>query len=260
MMSIRFFSHALLVPFLLFTSLVSADLGKEFLEANEKKDGVIATASGLQYRVIKAGNGVSPAATDMVKVHYHGTLIDGTVFDSSVDRGEPIDFALNQVIAGWTEGLQLMKEGGKSVLYIPSELAYGDRDLGVIKPNSTLIFEVELIKVQQLNIPTTLSAMKSWRLNPMACDKPPAIPEKKDPDTVKAFMIEGDKYIACVQTYYKLADARYKGVASVAQTAEGDMKDAALNKVLEARQDLARQAVPANQFFTDYEKYLQAVN
>jgi hypothetical protein len=256
----RFFSRALLLPAVLITSLVHADAGKDFLKQNGSKKGVVTTASGLQYKVLKQGTGISPAATDMVTVHYHGTLINGTVFDSSVDRGEPIDFALNQVIPGWTEGLQLMQEGGKSVLYIPSELAYGDRDLGVIKPNSTLVFEVELIKVQQLNIPTTLSAMKSWSLSPMTCDTPPSVPKNKDPDTVKAFIVQSDKYIACVQDYYKMADARYKGVAHVAQTAKGEMKDAALNKALEARQDLARQAVPANQFFTDYEQYLRAEN
>ncbi|WP_420591651.1 FKBP-type peptidyl-prolyl cis-trans isomerase [Bacterioplanoides sp.] len=119
----------------------------DFWTENAKKEGVEQTRSGLQYLVLEEGNGKSPAATDMVKVHYHGTLLDGSVFDSSVDRGQPISFGLNQVIPGWTEGLQLMKEGGKTRLFIPSELAYGDRAAGTIPPGSLLIFDVELIEV-----------------------------------------------------------------------------------------------------------------
>ena len=124
------------------------DAGKKFLEENLKKDGIKSTASGLQYEVIKEGDGAQPAATDVVEVHYHGTLLDGTVFDSSVDRGETTSFPLNRVIPGWTEGLQLMKEGGKYRFFIPYDLAYGGRGAGAdIKPYSTLIFEVELFKV-----------------------------------------------------------------------------------------------------------------
>lgn len=125
--------------------------GKKFLDENGKKPGVTTTASGLQYESIVEGQGKQPKATDKVTVHYTGTLIDGTKFDSSVDRGEPTTFGLNQVIPGWTEGLQLMKEGGKAKLYIPSDIAYGDnpRAGGPIKPGSTLIFEIELIKVEE---------------------------------------------------------------------------------------------------------------
>ncbi len=130
-------------------SLANVGKGKEFLEKNKNKEGVKTTASGLQYKVIKEGTGKSPVATDKVTVHYTGTLIDGTKFDSSVDRGKPATFGLNQVIRGWTEGLQLMKEGGKYMFYIPAELGYGPRATGNIPPMSTLIFEVELIKVGQ---------------------------------------------------------------------------------------------------------------
>lgn len=123
-------------------------IGEAFLARNKVAEGVKSTASGLQYKVIEAGTGnTHPVASDRVRVHYHGTLIDGTVFDSSVDRGEPISFALNQVIAGWTEGLQLMVEGEKTRLYIPSSLGYGNRAAGKIKPGSTLIFDVELIGI-----------------------------------------------------------------------------------------------------------------
>ena len=118
------------------------------MQNNATEDGVASTASGLQYKVLNAGTGSShPKATDRVKVHYHGTLIDGTVFDSSVDRGEPITFGLNQVVPGWTEGLQLMVEGEKTRFFIPSSLAYGKRAAGSIQPGSTLIFDVELIGI-----------------------------------------------------------------------------------------------------------------
>jgi FKBP-type peptidyl-prolyl cis-trans isomerase len=126
------------------------EAGEKFLAENKVKDGVVTTASGLQYKVITMGTGVKPSATETVKVHYHGTLIDGTVFDSSVQRGEPIEFPLNRVIKGWTEGLQLMPVGSKFIFYIPSDLAYGEASPSpLIKPNSTLIFEVELLDVRK---------------------------------------------------------------------------------------------------------------
>jgi FKBP-type peptidyl-prolyl cis-trans isomerase len=130
---------------------VKAKAGKDFLEANKKKPGIITTASGLQYEVMTKGpGGAKPKATDKVKVHYHGTMIDGTIFDSSVQRGEPISFGLNQVIKGWTEGLQLMEIGDKFRFYLPFDLAYGDRGAGpVIGPYSTLIFEVELLGINE---------------------------------------------------------------------------------------------------------------
>ena len=122
--------------------------GKRFLEENAKKEGVVTTESGLQYFVVKEGNDVHPTATDEVTVHYTGKLINGTVFDSSVERGEPATFALNQVIKGWTEGLQLMGEGAVYRFFIPYDLAYGEKGAGgTIPPYSTLIFDVELIKV-----------------------------------------------------------------------------------------------------------------
>jgi len=125
-------------------------IGKEFLVKNRAEKDVKETPTGLQYKVVKEGTGAVPTATDTVKVHYHGTLINGTVFDSSKDRGEPVEFPLNRVIRGWTEGLQLMKEGSVYLLYIPSELAYGARGQGTqIGPNETLIFEVELIQVKK---------------------------------------------------------------------------------------------------------------
>ncbi len=121
--------------------------GEKFLAENKAKAGVTTTASGLQYEVIKKGTGEMPTEAAQVKVHYHGTLIDGTVFDSSVDRGEPATFGVNQVIKGWTEALQLMPVGSKYKLYIPQELAYGPAEQGNIKPYSALVFEVELIEV-----------------------------------------------------------------------------------------------------------------
>ncbi len=122
--------------------------GKEFLQKNAKKEGVVTTASGLQYQVLREGQGDSPKADDVVRVHYEGSLLDGTVFDSSIRRGEPAEFPLNQVISGWTEALQLMKKGGKARLFIPPELAYGTRGAGgMIGPDSTLIFDVELLDI-----------------------------------------------------------------------------------------------------------------
>ena len=123
-------------------------LGREFMEQNAQNDSVVQTKSGMQYIVVKEGNGAKPGPEDTVTVHYTGKLIDGTVFDSSVERGEPATFPLNQVIPGWTEGLQLMSEGSEYRLFIPSELAYGSKGAGdQILPNSTLIFDVQLIKV-----------------------------------------------------------------------------------------------------------------
>lgn len=122
--------------------------GSNYLAENGAKEGVITTESGLQYEVINSGNGPKPQASDKVTVHYHGTLIDGTVFDSSVDRGEPAQFGVTQVIPGWVEALQLMSVGDKWKLTIPSNLAYGDRGAGgIIGPGATLIFEVELISI-----------------------------------------------------------------------------------------------------------------
>lgn len=154
----------LLFPFLIFVLIafffyrswsnkqageVNLAAGNAFLVENGTKEGVVTTESGLQYLVLQKGTGERhPSATSKVKVHYHGTLLDGSVFDSSVERGEPITFGLNQVIKGWTEGLQYMVEGEKTRLFIPSELAYGKGGSGPIPPAATLIFEVELLEIQ----------------------------------------------------------------------------------------------------------------
>jgi len=123
--------------------------GRAFLNNNKNTPGVVALPSGLQYKIITQGTGAKPSATDKVTVHYHGTLIDGTIFDSSVERKQPIELTVSQVIAGWIEALQLMPVGSKWILYIPSEMAYGEnpRPGGPIEPNSALIFEVELISI-----------------------------------------------------------------------------------------------------------------
>lgn len=124
--------------------------GKAFLEANKKKDGVKTLASGLQYKVLKSGNGPSPAETDTVVTHYRGNLINGEVFDSSYKRGQPATFPVNGVIKGWTEALQKMKVGDKWQLFVPADLAYGERSVGQkIEPNSVLIFEIELLEIKK---------------------------------------------------------------------------------------------------------------
>ena len=124
--------------------------GEEFLAENRAKEEVVETASGLQYIVLTQGDGPSPAATDRVTVHYEGRSLDGKVFDSSYERDEPSEFVLNEVISGWTEGVQLMKVGSKYRFFVPSELAYGGQGAGQdIGPNATLIFEVELISIEQ---------------------------------------------------------------------------------------------------------------
>lgn len=121
--------------------------GEKFLAENKKRDGVQETTSGLQYEVVTMGTGSKPIAEDVVKVHYTGTLMDGTKFDSSLDRGEPAEFGVNQVIQGWQEGIQLMPVGSKFKFYIPYELAYGEQGQGPIPPYSTLVFEVELLEI-----------------------------------------------------------------------------------------------------------------
>ena len=124
------------------------DAGRAFLEENGKKEQVVSLSSGLQYEVLVEGNGAKPKATDKVKCHYHGTLLNGTVFDSSVERGQPAVFGVNQVIKGWVEALQLMSVGAKWRLFIPSDLAYGEQGAGgSIEPNATLIFDVELLEI-----------------------------------------------------------------------------------------------------------------
>ena len=130
--------------------------GESFLRDNGKRPGIITTASGLQYEILEEGNGKHPKATDSVKCHYEGRLIDGTVFDSSIRRGEPAVFPLNGVISGWTEGVQLMAEGAKYRFYIPYQLAYGEREAGKIKPFSALIFTIELLEI----VDTTQAAKK----------------------------------------------------------------------------------------------------
>ncbi len=126
----------------------NAQAGAAFLADNAKKSGVITTKSGLQYQVLKEGTGKKPKAVSRVKVNYEGRLLDGTVFDSSIARNHPVEFQLSQVIAGWTEGLQTMKEGGKTRFFIPANLAYGEVGAGdTIGPNSTLIFDIELLQV-----------------------------------------------------------------------------------------------------------------
>jgi FKBP-type peptidyl-prolyl cis-trans isomerase FklB len=130
------------------TGQLNTQAGTAFLVDNAKKSGVITTKSGLQYQVLKEGNGQKPKATSRVKVNYEGRLLDGTVFDSSIARNHPVEFQLSQVIAGWTEGLQTMKEGGKTRFFIPANLAYGEVGAGdTIGPNSTLIFDIELLQV-----------------------------------------------------------------------------------------------------------------
>ncbi|MEA2043196.1 MAG: FKBP-type peptidyl-prolyl cis-trans isomerase [Bacteroidota bacterium] len=126
----------------------TVEAGKKFLEDNAKKEGVKTTASGLQYKIIKEGTGATPKPSDKVTVNYEGTLIDGTKFDSSYDRGEPATFGVTQVIKGWTEALQMMTEGAEWQLFIPSDLAYGSRPAGQITPYSTLVFKVELISIE----------------------------------------------------------------------------------------------------------------
>lgn len=129
-------------------ALATLEEGLAFLKENAEREEVTELDSGLQYEVLEEGEGPRPAATDTVTTHYEGRLIDGTVFDSSYERGEPATFPLNRVIPGWTEGLQLMSPGAKYRLYVPADLAYGDRPAGEIPPNSTLIFDVELLEVQ----------------------------------------------------------------------------------------------------------------
>lgn len=125
------------------------EAGQKFLDENKAKEGVVTLPDGLQYKIVKEGTGAKPTATDVVKVHYHGTLLDGTVFDSSVDRKEPATFNVSAVIKGWTEVLQLMPVGSKWTVYIPYDLAYGAQDRGTIKPFSTLIFDIELLDIEK---------------------------------------------------------------------------------------------------------------
>jgi len=150
MKQITFLTLTLISFSLISCTTLAKDTGVEFLEKNKTKKGVVTLKSGLQYEVIKAGEGKThPKLSDTVSTHYHGTLVDGTVFDSSVARGEPTSFPVNRVIKGWTEALMLMNVGDKWRLFIPAELAYGDHGAGdIIGPGATLIFEIELLEIK----------------------------------------------------------------------------------------------------------------
>ena len=161
--------------------------GTKFLEENKKKEGVKTTSSGMQYKVVKEGTGAQPKATDTVTVNYRGTLINGKEFDSSYKRGQPATFPLNGVIKGWTEGLQLMKTGAKYQLFVPPNLAYGERAAGPdISPNSTLIFEVELLEVKPAPTPPTSPAVSpASKPSPQASARPSASPLSKQSPSPK---------------------------------------------------------------------------
>ncbi len=228
-----------------------SDAGADFLKGNAGKPGVVTTKSGLQYRVVKEGTGLKPGATDLVRVHYHGTLIDGKVFDSSVERGQPARFALNQVIEGWTEGLQTMKEGGKTVFHIPPHIAYGNRPTGSIPANATLIFEVELLNVYPLNIPKTLEAVRTYRIAGLDCGKPPVLPENKA--GLSGIKAQADRYESCVRDYYQLVTAQLQGLLGLAGD-ESSMRDAALDGFRRGREDLNSELAAAIPFLQKYQQ------
>ena len=228
-----------------------ADAGRVFLEKNAGQPGVVTTDSGLQYKVIKAGQGASPKATDLVKVHYHGTLLDGTVFDSSVDRGQPTSFALNQVIKGWTEGLQTMQEGGKTIFYIPPDIAYGERSVGPIPPNSTLIFEVELLRIFEISTPKTLADVKAYSVDNIDCGKPPVLPGDKS--GLAAIEKDAEQYTACAREYYKHISMQLSELIKLAQGSDAGLRDAVLDKLREGKQFMAEQLDPAIAFIEAYE-------
>lgn len=176
-----------------------------FLAENAKRDGVVTTPSGLQYEVITEGSGASPKASDTVMVHYTGKLTDGTKFDSSRDRGEPLTFPLNGVIRGWTEGLQLMREGGQATLYIPSELGYGARGApGAIPPNADLIFDVELIKIVGEAEPhPDVTAFLNRDAPRFDCGEMPAPTGSETDAEVAALQERGNAWQNCVANYIK---------------------------------------------------------
>jgi FKBP-type peptidyl-prolyl cis-trans isomerase len=151
----------------------------KFLAETKAKQGVIALPSGLMYEIVKEGAGEFPKATDTVKVHYTGTLVNGTKFDSSVDRGEPAEFALNEVIPGWTEGIQKINKGGKIKLYIPANLAYGDEGRQGIPPSSTLVFDVELLDIKPPSAAPAAGALGAKSATPASTSVPPPAPETK---------------------------------------------------------------------------------
>lgn len=232
-----------------------SDAGMEFLRDNAGKPGVVTTKSGLQYRVIEEGTGLKPGAADLVQVHYHGTLIDGKVFDSSVERGQPARFALNQVIKGWTEGLQTMREGGKTAFYIPPDIAYGNNATGAIPANATLIFEVELLNVYPLNIPQTLEEVKAYRISGMDCGKPPVLPEDKA--GLSGIKTQADGYEGCVRDYYQLVTAELQGLLGLAD-GEGAMREAVLDSFSRSREELGAELAVALPFLQGYQQLRDA--
>lgn len=225
-----------------------------FLEKIRKRDGVQETASGLKYEVIEEGDGAMPVASSEVLVHYTGTLTDGTKFDSSRDRGEPISFGLNQVIRGWTEGLQLMREGSRYKLYIPSELGYGARGApGAIPPNADLIFDVELIKVIGAGEPEgepepnpQVTAFLERGIAVPPCGDMPTPTGSESADDVAALKAKGNEWQNCMASFIK-------GEMTDIQTALGQLQR------LEASQVPADQRVAVNSYLEKFAANMQSI-
>ena len=226
-----------------------------FLKHNAGEPGVITTDSGLQYKVVQEGTGLSPGPKDMVTVHYRGQLTSGEVFDSSKERNQPLSFALNRVIPGWTQGLQTMKEGGTTLLYIPAHLGYGDRSVGKIPANATLVFEVDLLKVKTLNLPETKQEVLAFTPSVMDCPAPPTLPD--DPKKLGQIHDQATAYINCARDYYQLESMRLEGLVELASKDES-LRDVVVQRIQAAQKQMEQYLNPATKFIQAYSQQTQA--
>ena len=236
--------------------VATADTAKAPGQDNLDSADFVTTKSGLRYLVYKAGEGRSPAANDLVTMRYHGTLENGDVFDTNVDR-EPTSLTLNRVISGLSEGLQTMKVGGRSMFYVPAKLAYGEAKFGSIPPNSNLIYQVELLQVVVLNVPTDMKSVRTFEIDSMSCGKPPVLPKSKT--DLRGIQDKVQQYSNCTRTYHTRVMGQMEALAVIGQKAsDAKSQDDILKKLKQSEEKIQNVMQPAIDYLQRYHELASA--